>query len=326
MGLNTMRYKSVCLLGGSGFVGKHIASRLTAKGYHVLILTSRASHCNELRVLPNLNIIEIDIHNQSQLNTATANVDMIINLVGILNEKQHNGDGFRRAHIQLVHKIISACHYNKITRLIQMSALNADASHGTSHYLRTKGEAENLIHSFSTDIDVTSFRPSVIFGTDDSFFNRFASILKLSPLIFPLACAQAKFAPIHVEEVAEFFVDAISNKASFGKRIDLCGPETYTLKELVCFTSQQIGRKHWIISLPDSISKLQANLLEYVPGKPFSVDNYNSLKVDSICHQRQLYTARNSIQSIVPGYLGQKNKFYRDDQFRQHSRRNLLYR
>jgi len=319
-----MRYKSVCLLGGSGFVGKHIASQLLANGYQVLILTSRASHCHDLRVLPKLKITEVDIHNQSQLNTATANIDVIINLVGILNEKQHNGDGFRRAHVQLAHKIINACHCNKITRLIQMSALNADASHGASHYLRSKGEAENLIHSFSIDINVTSFRPSVIFGADDSFFNRFASILKLSPLIFPLACAQTKFAPVHVKEVAEFFVDAIENKALFGKRIYLCGPESYTLKELVCFTSQQIGRPHWVISLPDSIAKLQANIFEYMPGKPFSIDNYNSLKVDSICNQAQIYSAKDSIQSIVPGYLGQKDKFHRDDLLRQRSRRNLL--
>jgi len=318
-----MRYKSVCLLGGSGFVGKHIASQLIANGYQVLILTSRASHCHDLRVLPKLKITEVDIHNQSQLNTATANTDVIINLKRILNENQHNGDGFSRAHVQLAHKIINACHCNKITQTIQMSTLNEEASHAASHYLRSKGQKENLINTFSSDRKVTSFRPSAIIGADDSFFNRFSSILKLSPLIFPLAYAHTKFAPVHVKEVAECFVDAIENKALFGKRIDLCGPESYTLKELVCFTSQQIGRTHWVISLPDSIAKLQANIFEYMPGKPFSVDNYNSLKVDSICNQSPIYTAKDSIQSIVPDYLGQKDKFNTDDLFRQRSRRNL---
>jgi len=319
-----MHYKSVCLLGGSGFVGRHIASQLAAKAYHVHILSRRMSHCHELRVLPNLQISEINIHDQNQLNMATANMDVVINLVGILNEKQHNGDGFHRAHVELAQKVLNACQHNKITRLLHMSALNANSSQGTSHYLRTKGEAENLAHSFSGDIAVTSFRPSVIFGADDSFFNRFASILKLSPLIFPLACAHAKFSPIYVEEVAEFFVDAIHNKASFDKRIDLCGPETFSLKELVCFTSQQIGRKHWVISLPDIISKLQAILLEYVPGKPFSIDNYNSLQIDSVCSHAQIYNAKKSLKSIVPSYLGHKNQFYKDDRFRQQSRRNLL--
>ena len=318
-----MPYKSICLLGGSGFVGKHIASQLTAKGYHVHILTRHISHCHELRVLPNLKISEVDIHDQNQLNAATANTDVIINLIGILNERQHNGDGFRRAHVELTQKILNACRHNKIPRLLHMSALNADASQGSSYYLRTKGEAENLIHSFSDEIATTCFRPSVIFGTEDSFFNRFASILKLSPYAFPLACAQARFSPIYVKEVAQFFVDAINNKASFGKSIDLCGPEIFSLKELVCFTSQQIGRKHWIISLPDIISKLQAMVLEYIPGKPFSIDNYNSLQTDSVCKHPKLYTAKVSLKSIIPSYLGRNNKFYKDDQFRQRSRRNL---
>ena len=316
-----MSHTTVCILGGSGFVGTHIASQLIANDYHVRILTRRKSHCMDLSVLPNLTITETDIHDQNQLNNATTGVDVVINLVGILNEKQHNGDGFRRAHVELARKILNACHQNKIPRLLQMSALNADASQGTSHYLRTKGEAENLMHAFAGEINVTSFRPSVIFGEDDSFFNRFAGILKITPLIFPLACAQARFSPIHVEEVAQFFVDAIKNKATYDQRIDICGPETFTLKELVSFTSQQLNRKHWIVSLPDTLSQLQAIILEYVPGKPFSIDNYDSLQIDSVCKEEQMYTGTHSLKTIVPTYIGNKNQFYRDDQCRQQSRR-----
>lgn len=322
-GLNKMTYKTVCILGGSGFVGRHICSLLAENGYHIKVLTRRKDHCQQLSVLPSIEIAEGDIHNQTYLDQALTNMDVVINLVGILNEREHNGDGFRRAHIDLTRKVLNACHHNKVPRLLHMSALNADASQGPSHYLRSKGEAENLVHSFAGNINVTSFRPSVIFGPDDSFFNRFAGILKLTPWFFPLACAHARFSPVYVNDVASCFVDAINDHQTYDQRYDLCGPETFTLQELVSYTSQQIGRKHIIIPLPDFISQLQAMFLEYVPGKPFSIDNYHSLQVDSICKETEnsYCNSQLSPRSIVPWYLGLQTKQKRADDFRQRSRR-----
>lgn len=319
-----MKSKTVCILGGSGFVGRHIASQLSTAGYSIKILTRRHSHCQHLSVLPNLQIIEADIHDQHLLDQQLADIDIVINLVGILNEKSHNGDGFRHAHVDLARKVLNACHHQNVSRLLHMSALNADASQGSSHYLRTKGEAENLLHAFAGNIKVTSFRPSVIFGADDSFFNRFASILKLSPLIFPLACANSRFAPVYIEDVARCFVESINKPETYDQRYDLCGPEIYTLKELVRFTSQQLGLNHWIIELPDSISQLQAMILEYVPGKPFSIDNYHSLQLDSICDNTTStpFTCTHSPQSIVPWFLGNQAIHKRDDIHRQQSRRD----
>lgn len=157
--------------------------------------------------------------------------------------------------------------------------------------------------AFADKSHVTSFKPSIIFGDGDSFFNRFASLLKLTPWVFPLACGNARFAPVHVEEVAAFFINSINDKSTFGKAIELCGPEIYTLKELLQFTSRQIGRRHYILNLPDSLAKLQAGILQYMPGKPFSMDNYNSLQVDSVCQGKHVWTGKNTIQSVVPGYL-----------------------
>ncbi len=320
-----MTRKTVCILGGSGFVGSQICSLLAQQGYQIKVLTRRKSRCESVAVLPNTEIIETNIHEQSQLDAQLANTDVVINLVGILNEREHNGDGFRQAHVELTRKVLNACHHNKINRLLHMSALNADSTQGTSHYLRSKGEAENLVHSFSGNTQVTSFRPSVIFGADDSFFNRFAGLLKLSPLIFPLACAGAKFAPVYVGDVANCFVSAINNPETYGKRYDLCGPDTYTLKELVQFTSKQLGQKHWIIALPDFIAQLQAIILEYFPGKPFSIDNYHSLELDSICNENSVKPPCELLhtpETIVPWYLGNKSQQYRDDQFRRCSRRS----
>lgn len=320
-----MKSKTVCVLGGSGFVGRHICCQLASAGYSIKVLTRRTSHCESLKVLPDLELIEADVHDQNALEQHMANVDVAINLIGILNEREHNGDGFRRAHVEVSRKILNACHLNKVPRLLHMSALNADASQGASHYLRTKGEAENMVHSFAGDIHVTSFRPSVIFGPDDSFFNRFASLLKLSPFMFPLACANARFAPVYVIELAKCFVDAINDPQTYDQRYDLCGPEVFTLKELVSFTSQQLGRKHWILSLPDFAAQLQAIILEYVPGKPFSIDNYHSLEVDSICRKQPHRPApcimRQSPLSVVPWFLGAKSQHQRDDTYRRHSRR-----
>ncbi len=318
-----MTNKTVCILGGGGFVGSHICSLLAQSGYNTRVLTRRISHCQQLAVLPGLQLVECDVHNQEQLNEQLANVDVVINLIGILNEREHNGDGFRRAHVELARKVINACHHNQVGRLLHMSALNADASQGSSRYLRTKGEAENLVHSYAGNIKVTSFRPSVIFGEDDSFFNRFAGLLKLMPLAFPLACADAKFSPVYVKDVARCFVESINKPQTHDQRYDLCGPQTYTLKELVSYTSQQLGLRRWIIPLPDFIAQVQALVLEFFPGKPFSIDNYYSLQIDSVCNSELTPPCemKHTPESVVPWFLGERSWQQCADRYRKVSRR-----
>ena len=314
-----MKHASICILGGTGFVGKFIASRLACSGKQVRILTRRRSHHRELLVLPNVELVEADVFDHAQLETHIKGVDAVINLVGILNEKQHNGDGFRKVHVELPRNILDACLKLQVPRIIHMSALNADANLGTSFYLRTKGEGENALHTFSSErLAVTSFRPSVIFGPGDSFLNRFAGLLRMLP-VFPLACANARFAPVYVGDVAERFIQALDDKSTYGKHYDLCGPEEYTLRELLEYTARTMGLKTRIISLPDFLSKLQAHILEWFPGKPFSVDNYNSLKLDSVCGQGE--QAPTSLDMVVPTYLGNDNRQTEYDTLRKIARR-----
>lgn len=315
-----MQINSICLLGGSGFVGNHITCRLANEGYSVRVLTRNRDRCKHLTVLPGVSVINADIFNSQQLQNQFKQSDAVINLVGILNEKQHNGKGFQKVHAELPRIILSACQTSNIQRIIHMSALNADTEKGSSHYLRSKGEGETLLHSSSSNnIKVTSFRPSVIFGPDDSFFNRFADLLKITPLAFPLACADARFAPVYVGDVAQRFVDAIKDKQSYGQQYDLCGPKQYSLKQLLEYTCEQLNIKRHIIRLPDVFSRLQANMLEWFPGKPFSIDNYNSLKVDSICQGDNCETT--SIESIVPYYLGNRGTQKHFAQYRSKARR-----
>lgn len=316
-----MVHNSICILGGSGFVGRYIAGRLANSGRKVRILTRQCNNHRDLLVLPNLELIEADILDKNQLETHIKGMDAVINLVGILNEKQHNGDGFRKVHVDLPKSILSACLKLEVPRIIHMSALNADANSGTSFYLRTKGEGENALHTYSGKrLAVTSFRPSVIFGPGDSFINRFAGLLKSIPYLFPLACAEARFAPVYVGDVADRFIKAIDDKTTYGKRYDLCGPNEYSLKQLVEYTARTLGLRRRIIGLPDVLGKMQAYTLEWFPGKPFSVDNYKSLQLDSVC--RQGGHELTSLDMIVPSYIGRANRQHDFDALRKVARRS----
>lgn len=299
-----MTQHTIGILGGSGFVGHNLCARLTEAGHQLRVLTRRSEPHRDLLVLPTLELVECNVHDLDALTQALAGCDVVINLVGILNEKRHDGSGFRRAHVELPRKVIEACRANNIHRLLHMSALGADAEHGPSFYQRTKGEGERLVHD--SGLTVTTFRPSVMFGNHDSFFNRFGGLLKLTPGIFPLACANVRFAPAFVGDVVEAYTRAIDNPATYGKGYELCGPRIYTLRQLVEFTASQLGLKRLIVPLPDWVARLQANILEYFPGKPFSRDNYLSLQVDNVCSgdfPAEFGIIPHSLESEVPKYL-----------------------
>jgi NADH dehydrogenase len=274
-----------------------------------------------MMVFPGLSFIHGTPADKTIRDQALKGCDVAINLIGILNEKGRDGRGFRQIHVDLAKDILQSCLDNKVPRLLHMSALNADSSKGSSHYLRTKGEAENYLHTFTgRNIHITSFKPSVIFGPGDSFLNRFADLLKLSP-VMPLACPDARFAPVYVGDVAEAFVNAIDDKQTFGQRIELCGPRQYTLEELVAYTARCLGKHRVIAGLTDWASKLQARVMEFVPGKPFSIDNYNSLKQDSICSTGM--PCPTSLESIAPYYIGQGDRNTQLQQHRHWARREL---
>lgn len=300
---------NVCILGGAGFVGGHLVTRLARDGHRIKVLDRRPERRADLRVIPGVELIAANVQEPAILEREFEGCDVVINLVGILNEKGHDGKGFRQAHVELPRKVVDTCRKRGIRRLLHMSALGADAAYGHSHYQRTKGEGENLVHA-SADLDVTSFRPSVIFGPGDSFFNRFGGLLKLAP-VFPLAGAETRFQPVYVGDVVEAYARALDKRATFGQRYDLCGPTIYTLKELVEYTARVLGLKRVIVPLGDRIARLQANVMEYVPGKPFSRDNYLSLKKDNICSGDfpEIFEVKPTpLESVVPSYLGRKGR------------------
>jgi NADH dehydrogenase len=298
--------KRICVLGGSGFVGQSLCRLLAGNNWLVRVPSRRLiGNYDPLRILDGVEIVQCDIHDPATLETLFTDCDAVINLVGILNEKGSDGSGFRHAHVELARKVIRACQNQGVSRLLHMSALHADAEHGPSLYLRSKGEAEQLvIEAEQHGLHVTRFCPSVIFGPGDSFFNRFASLLQFAP-VFPLACPGARFAPIYVEDVARAFMLSLTDDNTIGQAYNLCGPNTYTLKELVSYTAHCCGYRRLIIGLNNTASALQARVLGLLPGKPMSYDNYLSLTVDSVCEED--FPARFGtpvpLEEVVPAYL-----------------------
>jgi NADH dehydrogenase len=311
-----MAINRVCILGGSGFVGSHLAAKLSRQGVACRILTRHPHRHAALRVNPGVSLVQADLFDTKELARIFTDCDGVINLIGILNESGRKTT-FRRYHVELAEQIVEASLDAGIGRLLHMSALHADEARGSSLYLRSKGEGENRIHTHGgANIKITSFRPSVIFGPGDSFFNRFAGLLQMTPLIFPLACPKSKFAPVFVGDVADAFAKSLNDPTTFGKHYDLCGPECYTLKQLVNYTAESLGIGRAIVGLGDGLSKLQAQIFERLPGKPFSIDNYHSLQTDSICESdgcAALGIIPKSIHEVVPQYLGSKayrERFY----------------
>lgn len=265
------------ILGGTGFVGRVLVARLAADGHAVTLLSRNLASHSERMLPPGVVLREMDVYDPGALRDAFAGADVVVNLVGILNEPGDNGRGFRRAHVELTQLVIAAMQLAGVRRLLQMSSLNAGRGH--SHYLISRGQAEAAVRA--SGLDWTIFEPSVIFGANDGLFCRFAALLKLAP-VMPLARAGARFAPVYVGDVAEAFVRCLGNRGSHGEVYELYGPDVFTLAEIVRMTAAQLGLRRWVLPLPDALGRLQALVFDFVPGKPFSSDNFRSLQTDSV--------------------------------------------
>lgn len=305
-----MKFLNICILGGTGFVGHSIVNWLVDLGHNVSVVTRQRERHRELLVLPKLHLVQGNVFDKAFLNHELAGADVVINLVGILNEFR-NQPGFDIVHAELPGNVAEVCRNQGVPRLLHMSALKA-SNGGPSAYLRSKGTGEDRAHqNGGRSVAVTSFRPSVIFGPGDSFINRFAALLKWTPGVFPLACAKARFQPVYVEDVAHAFVESIDDYRTFGKRYELCGPKVYTLKQIVEYVARVTHQHCRVIGLGDGLSKLQAMMGEILPGKPISLDNIRSMRDDSVCSEPfpELFEITPSaLEDIVPHYLGKSRR------------------
>ncbi|MEY2633012.1 MAG: hypothetical protein RIR00_1666 [Pseudomonadota bacterium] len=315
-----MDIKKVLLLGGSGFVGTYIANRLAERGYTLTIPTRRRERTKALIMLPNVEMPEANINDQAQLDALVAGQDVVINLVGILHSRDVKlpfSQDFEQAHVELPKKIVAACEKAGVRRLLHMSALKASAA-APSEYLRSKAAGEAVVLAAQGKLDVTVFRPSVIFGLGDAFLNTFAKVLKQAPL-FPLGFGHARFQPVWVADVADAFVAALSDEASFGQAYDLCGPKTYTLRELVDYTARLTRSNARILALSEGWAYLQAGLMWLLPKPVLSPDNLRSMEVDSVADAG--CTAfpgwkPTALEAVAPTYIAGNNPKGKLDSFR----------
>jgi uncharacterized protein YbjT (DUF2867 family) len=299
-----MKHPRICVIGGTGFIGRHLLNRLSGAGYRTRVPTRRLHRHRDLKLVPGCELVEVERWDETALREQMAGCDAVVNLVGILNEGA--GRTFEDTHVRMVEMVTQAAIASGVGAYLHMSALNADPA-GPSEYLKSKGRGEAVARAAADQgLAVTVFRPSVIFGPGDGLFNRFAALLRLLPGPFPLACADARFAPVYVGDVVAAMLRALQDPASRGNVYELCGPRTFALRDVLIYAGNRIGRNVRVIALSDRLARAQARVFEKLPGRPFSTDNYLSLQVDSVCREDglgQLGIAATDVDAVVPAYL-----------------------
>ncbi|MFP4130287.1 MAG: complex I NDUFA9 subunit family protein [Halorhodospira sp.] len=320
-----MDVKTVGIIGGTGFVGRHVANRLVEQGYRVRVLTRRWYRGRDLLPLPRLQLIEADVHDERELVRHLGGCEAVINLAGILNERRGaRGEDFRQVHVELPQRVLEAARRAGVPRYLHMGALGASPE-APSGYLRTKGEGEQrVLASDPQEVAVTSFRPSVIFGAGDHSLSRLAGLARLAPGILLLPSPAARLQPVYVGDVARALVAALEDFYSAGRAYELCGPRVYTLRELVAYVVELRGLRRRVVGLPAALSKLSARLLGALPGRPLTLDNYRSTEVPSCCQEdglAELGIRATPLEAVAPAYLGREGRQSRYQEARQEAGR-----
>jgi uncharacterized protein YbjT (DUF2867 family) len=307
-----MQLSNVLVIGGGGFVGSHVVSRLVERGLRVTVPVRRRARARHLILLPTIDVVEADVHDDAVLSRLTQDQDAVINLVGILQGSRGTpyGPEFAQAHVELPRRIVAACGTAGVQRYLHMSALGADPR-GPSMYQRSKGDGEALVRA--SRLDWTIFQPSVVFGPEDKFLNMFAQLARFFPVL-PVGGAEVRFQPIWVGDVADAFCNALGNHETFGRAYELAGPRIYTLRELVEFAARASGHPRPVINLPGAAARLQAMMMEFAPGEPLmSRDNLDSMKVDNIASRQpfepapELQIELTPMEAEAPVYLSGEN-------------------
>ncbi len=296
----------ILVLGGTGFVGQSVCNRLVQRGAgsgRVIVPTRRRAHGAGVQLLPTVELVQADLHDDATLARLVAGSDAVINLVAILHG---SWAAFEQVHVALPQRLARACQGAGVRRLIHVSALGVGPG-APSDYLRSKTAGEAALAA--SGLEVTLLRPSVIFGQHDRFLNLFAHLQSVAPLL-PLAASGARFQPVWVEDVSNAIVRCLDQPGSIGKTFECAGPGPYTLGELVRLAGRWAGHERPQIALPGWAGRLQAALMELMPGTPLmSRDNLDSMRVPNIASGQlpglaELGITPAALEAVAPGYLG----------------------
>ena len=294
--------RHILVLGGTGFLGRHVCEKLQRAGYRVTVPTRRAINAQSVQHLPNLQVVQADVHDEAALARLVRGHDAVVNLVAILHGDEA---AFERTHVALPTKLARACRAGGVERMVHVSALGV-ASDSPARYQRSKARGEQVLHD--AGLALTVLRPSVIFGSGDRFLNLFAKLQAVFPVV-PLAGAHARFQPVWVEDVASAVVASLQQTAA-DQTFECVGPDVLTLADLVRIAGRHGSHQRPIVPLPHAVGWLQAFLMELAPGEPLmSRDNLAAMSVDNVASGRlpgleALGIRPASIHSIAPTYLG----------------------
>ena len=317
-----MTASRILIVGGSGFIGYHLAARLSARNRRVVVPSRRVTRARHVLLLPTVELRQADPHDDADLDALMAGCDAVVNLVGVLHSRwgKPYGPEFARAHVELPRRLAAACARNRVRRLVHVSALGVsdDAAALPSMYLRSKADGERAIRA-SQGVDWTILRPSVVFGPGDRFLNLFADLQRTLPLM-PLARADARFQPVYVGDVVDAIVNVLDRPETFGRTYELAGPEVFTLGELVRLAGRWAGCERPVWSLPYTLGQLQAGLLGALPNPLMSTDNFDSMAVDNVASgplAPELGIVPTPLGAVGPRYLDRRAKFG-DERTRAH--------
>jgi uncharacterized protein YbjT (DUF2867 family) len=299
----------VTVFGGSGFVGRHLVRALCKRGYRIRVAVRRpdlAGHLQPLGRVGQIHAVQANLRHAGSVEAALRDADAAINLVGIMLEtgKQR----FSAVQGEGAGTVARAAAALGIP-MIHMSALGANAE-SASAYARAKAEGERLV--LEAKPDAVIFRPSIIFGPEDSFFNRFAGMARLSPVLPLIGGGETRFQPVFVGDVATAFADAVDGKATGGTIYELGGPEVRSFKELMAEMLQVIGRKRILLPIPFPVARIMGALAGILPSPPLTTDQVALLKSDTVVSEAAIAEGRSFahfgiqprlMESLLPSYL-----------------------
>ena len=291
--------KQVCIIGGSGFIGRAIVRQATTAGFSVTVACRHPERARDLLV-NGARLVKVDITTGTGLQEAVAGQDCVINLVGLLFERGRYS--FSAAHLKGTEHILQSCKEAGVAQYLHMSALGAGKV-PASLYSRTKGEAETRVRQ--SGLDWTIFRPSIVYGEGDSFFNKFKAMTALLPVL-PVIAGETRFQPVWVEDVARAFVASVGNHHVKGEVFALGGPKDYSFMELMQLLMRSLGRCRLLIPVPTFAAKIMATFMQLLPVPPLTPDQLKLLQHDNVVDGEPfpaLFGEPANLEAILPTYI-----------------------